>query len=123
VGLWPCTLLPALVRAIGGRKAYELALLGRRISAGEALALGLVNRVVAAGRFEAELAETAGKIAAASPVVVQMGKRAFQQALDTEFHAATRFMGQVMALNSATEDAKRGIEGFLQGEQPQWLGR
>lgn len=28
VGLWPCTLLPALIRAIGGSKAYELALLG-----------------------------------------------------------------------------------------------
>lgn len=123
VGLWPCTLLPALVRAIGARKAYELALLGQRVPAGKALELGLVNRVVPAERFEEELADVAHKIAAASPVVVQMGKRAFQQSLDTEFHTATRFMAQVMALNSATEDAKRGITAFLQRTQPQWLGR
>jgi enoyl-CoA hydratase/carnithine racemase len=123
VGLWPCTLLPALTRAIGGRKAYELALLGQRINADEALELGLVNRVVPPGRFEAELADVAGRIVASSPVVVQMGKRAFQQALDTEFHTATRFMGQVMALNSATEDAKRGISAFMERARPEWVGR
>jgi enoyl-CoA hydratase/carnithine racemase len=123
VGLWPCTLLPALVRAIGPRQAYELALLGDRISADEARALGLVNRVVPAADFEATLAQVTGRICAASPVVVQMGKRAFQQSLDTEFHAATRMMGQVMALNSATEDARIGIEAFLGRTQPHWQGR
>ena len=123
VGLWPCTLLPALVRAVGPRKAYELALMGQRITAQDALALGLLNRVVPAQRFDAEVAAVAGSIAAASPVVVQMGKRAFQQSVDAEFQTATRFMAQVMALNSGTEDAKRGIAAFLQREKPQWLGR
>lgn len=123
VGLWPCTLLPALVRAIGARKAYELALLGDRVDARQALDLGLVNRVIPAGDFETELATVAGRIAASSPVVVQMGKRAFQQALDTEFHTATRFMGQVMALNSASEDAGRGITAFLERSKPTWVGR
>jgi enoyl-CoA hydratase/carnithine racemase len=113
VGLWPCTLLPVLARAVGGRKAYELALLGQRIDAAEALALGLVSRTVSADRFEAELSEMTARIATASPVAVQMGKRAFQQSLDTEFHAATRFMGQVMALNSATDDARKGVAAFL----------
>lgn len=123
VGLWPCTLLPALIRAVGARKAYELALLGGRIDAGQALACGLINRVVGAGAFEQELAALAGKIAGLSPVVVQMGKRAFQQALDTEFHTATKFMGQVMALNSASEDARIGITSFLNRTKPTWVGR
>jgi enoyl-CoA hydratase/carnithine racemase len=123
VGLWPCTLLPALIRATGPRKAYELALLGSRIDARQALEAGLVNRVVAAADFDRELSEITGRIASLSPVVVQMGKRAFQQAVDTEFHTATRFMGQVMALNSATEDARRGIEAFLHRAEPVWAGR
>ncbi len=123
VGLWPCTLLPALVRAVGTRKAYELALLGDRITADDALALGLVNRVVPATGFEDALAHLTQRICAASPVVVQMGKRAFQQSLDTEFHAATRFLGPVMALNRATDDARIGIEAFLSRTQPQWQGR
>ncbi|MDB5840840.1 MAG: enoyl-CoA hydratase [Herminiimonas sp.] len=123
VGLWPCTLLPALIRAVGARKAYELAVLGERIDAQQALAAGLVNRVVSAADFETELARMAGRIAGSSPVVIQMGKRAFQQALDTEFHTATRFMGQVMALNSATEDAHRGISAFLNRTKPEWTGK
>lgn len=123
VGLWPCTLLPALVRAVGARKAYELALLGDRITAEDALALGLVNRVVPATDFEDTLAQVTRRICASSPVVVQMGKRAFQQSLDIEFHAATRIMGQVMALNSATDDARIGIEAFLNRTQPEWKGR
>lgn len=113
VGLWPCTLLPALTRAVGVRKAYELALLGQRIDAAEALALGLVNRVIAGAQFERELGEIVARISTASPATVQMGKRAFQQSLDTEFQAATRFMGQVMALNSATDDARNGFAAFL----------
>jgi enoyl-CoA hydratase/carnithine racemase len=122
IGLWPCTLLPALVRAIGTRKAYEMALLGDRVGAREAQALGLVNRVVAAEAFEAALAAITQKICAASPVVVQMGKRSFQQALDMDFQAATRVMGQVMALNSGTADAKEGIGAFLERRKPVWTG-
>ena len=122
VGLWPCTLLPALVRAIGARKAYELALLGERVTARDAQALGLVNRVVPAEAFETELAAITAKICAASPVVVQMGKRSFQQAVDMEFQSATRAMGQVMALNSGTDDAKEGIRAFLERRKPEWTG-
>lgn len=123
VGLWPCTLLPALVRAVGLRKAYELALLGARIPAREAQTLGLVNRVVAPEVFEEELAAVTRRICGASPVVVQMGKRSFQQALDMEFQAATRVMGQVMALNSGTDDAREGIQAFLERRAPEWVGR
>jgi enoyl-CoA hydratase/carnithine racemase len=122
VGLWPCTLLPALVRVIGARKAYEMALMGDRISPQEAQALGLVNRTVPAEAFETELAAVTAKICAASPVVVQMGKRAFHQALDMEFQAATRVMGQVMALNSGTADAKEGIRAFLERRKAEWAG-
>ncbi len=123
VGLWPCTLLPALMRAVGPRRAYEMALLGQRLDAAQALAWGLVNQVAAPADFETELAALAQRVAGLSPAVVQMGKRAFQQAVDTEFHAATRFMGQVMALNSATEDAQAGITAFLERRTPQWSGR
>ena len=120
VGLWPCTLMPALVRAVGARKAYELAMTGDRLDAHEAKAIGLVTRVAPADKFEDELAAFTGHIASLSAVVVQMGKRAYQQCLDMEFHKATRFMGRAMALNSATEDAKEGITAFLEKRKPQW---
>lgn len=122
IGLWPCTLLPAVVRAIGARRAYEFALLGRRIDAEEALRLGLIQRLAAKGRLDAEVAAMAARIAGLSPLVVQMGKRAFQQSLDMEFAKATWFMGRVMALNSASEDAREGIGSFLAKRSPSWVG-
>ena len=120
VGLWPCTLMPALVRAVGPRKAYEMAITGDRLDAHEAKAIGLVTRVATAAAFEDVLAAFTGHIASLSAVVVEMGKRAYQQCLDMEFHKATRFMGRTMALNSATEDAKEGITAFLEKRAPQW---
>lgn len=123
VGLWPCTLLPALARAIGGRKAYEMALLGHRLRSEQALELGLVNRVAPTEGFEREVEEISARVAAWSPAAIQMGKRAFQRSTDSEFHSATRLMGQVMALNSATDDARNGIAAFLKGQRPEWAGR
>ena len=120
VGLWPCTLMPALARAVGPRKAYEMAMTGDRLDAHQAKAIGLVTRVAAPEAFENELKAFTGHIASLSAVVVQMGKRAYQQCLDLEFHKATRFMGRAMALNSATEDAKEGFTAFLEKRTPQW---
>lgn len=122
-GFWPCTLLPGLVRAIGARHAYDLALTGRTITAAEAQALGLVQRVVAPDAFDDTVAELAADIAAHSPAAVEMGKRTFGQFLDLPVEQATYFMGKVMALNAATEDAHEGITAFLEKRAPLWRGR
>ncbi len=120
VGFWPCTITPAIVRAIGPRRAYEMALLGERYDAARAEAIGLVNKVVPAASFDAEVAAMAEKVASFSAVAVQMGKRYFQQSLDLDFEKAVRFMGRAMALSSATEDAGEGISAFLEKRQPRW---
>lgn len=72
--------------------------------------LGLVYRVVPPS------VSRAARISASSLVVAQMG-RAFQQAKDNEFHTAKRFMGQMMALNSPTEAAKRRLPGRARSEE------
>ncbi len=120
VGFWPCTISPVVARAIGPRKAFEMALLGERYDAEQAASIGLVNRVVPAGSFDAEVKAVADRIASFSAVAVQMGKRYFQQSLDLEFEKAVRFMGRAMALSSTTEDAQEGISAFLEKRQPQW---
>lgn len=123
VGIWPCTLLPALSRAVGPRKAYEMAILGERLSARQALECGLVTRIATADEFEHRLQDMTGHIVSLSSLVVQMGKRAHQQSVDMEFQKATYFMARVMALNSASEDAKEGISAFLHKRQPTWVGK
>lgn len=123
VGFWPCTISPVVARAVGPRKAYEMALLGERISATDALAIGLVSRVVPAGAFEENVRAVSRRIAGFSAAAVQMGKRAYQQSLDLEFEKAVRFMGRAMALNIATDDAREGIDAFLGKRQPEWTDR
>jgi enoyl-CoA hydratase len=71
---------------IGARKAKELLFTGAALDAVEAHRLGLVNRVVAAGRLEEEVTALAERIAAMPPFTVRTVKRSINDALD--------FMGQ-----------------------------
>lgn len=123
LGIWPCTIMPVVVRAVGPRRAYELFVTGRRFLAPEAVAMGLVTRAVPADRFEEELWAFAQHIVGLSPLVVQMGKRAFYEMADLEHNKAIRLMSKVMAISSASEDAREGITAFLAKRKPDWQGR
>jgi len=122
VGIWPCTLLPMLARAVGPRRAYEMALLGERMDAEQARAAGLVTRVVPKERLEAELARWTAQIVAASPQTVRTGKRACREAEGLEVEKATFFMARQMAINSASKDAMEGISAFLFKRPPRTGG-
>jgi enoyl-CoA hydratase/carnithine racemase len=77
IGLFCSTPMVALSRAIGRKKAMEMLLTGEFISAQEALSYGLINAVVPAAELAATARTLAEKIAAASPLVVGIGKQAF----------------------------------------------
>lgn len=113
IGIWPCTLLPALTRSVGARHAFRMSMLGERLSAKEARDIGLVSRVASRDEFEGALAEMVAVITKASPEIVRVGKRSFQQSLDTEFEKATRFMGQVMALTTGAAEAQSTLQSFI----------
>lgn len=81
--------------------------------------LALDGAIAEEGAAVAWQEKVAARISAPSLMVVQMGKRAFQQAKDTEFHTTRRFMGQMVALNSPTEDSKRRIGVFLEYAWPE----
>jgi len=109
IGLFCSTPMVALSRAIGRKKAMEMLLTGDFISAQEALAFGLVN--------------AAGKIAAASPLVVGVGKQAFYRQLDMPQHQAYDYASEVMSFNATFADAQEGMCAFLQKRAPKWNGR
>src|SRR5207253_9499668 len=81
IGLFCSTPMVALSRAVGSRKAMEMLLTGEAISAEEALAAGLVTRVVPAGELAAAARAMAAKIASSSAYVVAIGKAAFYRQL------------------------------------------
>ncbi len=98
-------------------------LTGEFISAKEALAEGLVNRVVPAEELEATTRVLAEKIAEASPLVVGVGKQAFYRQLEMPTEQAYAYTKEVMSFNASFADAQEGICAFLEKRKPEWKGR
>jgi enoyl-CoA hydratase/carnithine racemase len=123
IGLFCSTPMVALSRAIGQKKAMQMLLTGDFISAEEALAEGLVNKVVPAEELEAATREMAEKIAEASPLVVGVGKQAFYRQLEMPTDQAYAYTKEVMSFNATFADAQEGICAFLEKRKPEWKGR
>jgi enoyl-CoA hydratase/carnithine racemase len=113
----------ALSRAVGQKKAMEMLLTGEFVSAEEALAEGLVNKVVPAEDLDAETRKLAEKIAEASPLVVGVGKGAFYRQLEMPTEQAYAYTKEVMSFNATFADAQEGICAFLEKRKPEWKGR
>ncbi|MDQ3912383.1 MAG: enoyl-CoA hydratase [Actinomycetota bacterium] len=123
IGLFCSTPMVALSRAVGQKKAMEMLLTGEFISADEALAEGLVNRVVPADELEVEARSLAEKIAEASPLVVGVGKQAFYKQLEMPTEQAYAYTKEIMSFNASFTDAQEGICAFLEKRKPEWKGR
>jgi enoyl-CoA hydratase/carnithine racemase len=120
IGLFCSTPMVALSRAVGAKKAMEMLLTGQFISAREAQAAGLVNRVVPAGELADATRALAAQIAEASQLVVGIGKQAFYRQLDMPVHDAYVYASEVMVANAGLADAQEGICAFLEKRKPTW---
>ena len=123
IGLFCSTPMVALRRAVGQKKAMEMLLTGDFISAEEALAEGLANKVVAAEDLDSETQRLAEKIAEASPLVVGVGKQAFYRQIEMPVEQAYAYTKEIMSFNASFADAQEGICAFLEKRKPEWKGR
>ncbi len=123
IGLFCSTPMVALSRAIGQKKAMQMLLTGEFISAEEALAEGLINKVVPTEELEAETRALAEKIAEASPLVVGVGKQAFYRQLEMPTDQAYAYTKEVMSFNATFADAQEGMCAFLEKRKPEWERR
>jgi enoyl-CoA hydratase/carnithine racemase len=123
IGLFCTTPMVALSRAVGRKRALEMLLTGEPIDAHRAAEWGLVNRVVALGQLRAETRQLADRIAAASELVVALGKQAYYTQVDLDQPKAYAYAKEVMSLNSLAHDAQEGIASFLEKRTPCWTGR
>ncbi|MGC4051381.1 MAG: enoyl-CoA hydratase [Paludibaculum sp.] len=123
IGLFCTTPMVPLTRAIGRKRALEMLLTGRLVSAAEAAEWGLINRVVPPEALEQSTLELASQIVAASSYTVGLGKQAFYRQIDLRQHDAYDYASGVMTENALAPDAQEGISAFLQKRPPHWAGR
>lgn len=120
IGLFCATPMVPLVRVIGRRRAMEMLLTGRFVSAQEALEWGLVNKVTEPEKLEEETRAFAEEIAGYSRSTIALGKKAFYDQIDIAEPFAYGYAREVIVMNSTYEDAKEGIQAFLEKRPPMW---
>ncbi|MCZ2290684.1 MAG: 1,4-dihydroxy-2-naphthoyl-CoA synthase, partial [Burkholderiales bacterium] len=108
-----------LARVVGEKKAREIWYLCRRYTASEALAMGLVNTVVADDQLDAEVQRWADEIAEKSPTAIAIAKRSFN--MDTAHQAGIAGMGMyALKLYYDTEESQEGVRAFNEKRKPEF---
>ena len=112
-----------LPRIVGESRARELILLGEVIDAGEALRIGLANRVVPDGELEGAAAELAGRLAGQPPLAVRGARRALDAAWHRGPEESLRLAVEAQLRCLESEDFKEARRAMVEGRSPQWRGR
>lgn len=120
LGLFCSTPSVALSRNLQRKAAFEMLVTGDFISADEALARGLVNRVVDVDRLDAEVDALVQRIVSKPRVAVAMGKALFYRQLEVGVQAAYDDAAQTMACNMMDASALEGVQAFIDKRAPRW---
>ncbi len=124
VGVFPPVAAVIFPHLVGRNRTLELLLTGEAIDAGEAKALGLINKVFPAQEFHRKADEFIGKLTALSSSVLKLTKRAVDRALYTSVSeglalAEELYLSELMQ----TEDAHEGLSAYLEKRKPVWKNR
>jgi enoyl-CoA hydratase/carnithine racemase len=123
-GLFCGTPSVAVGRNVGSKRALDMLLTGQAIDAQAALRDGLVSRVVPPEQLDAETLAFARQIAAQPPQQIASGKAMFHKHMAMDLPQAYAYATEFMAGALQSEDAKAGIDAFVNKKpKPDWKGR
>ena len=120
VGLFCSTPSVALSRNLSRKAAFEMLVTGAFISADEALAKGLVNRVAEPDALDAEVEALAAQMLAKPREALAMGKQLFYRQLEKGIEAAYADAEATMACNMMEPSALEGVQAFIDKRPPDW---
>jgi len=112
-----------LPRLVGLARAKEIALFGGTWSGEEALAIGLVNRVVPLDELDAFVQDWARTLAAGPPLALSMTKTLLHASGSATMEEAVEDEARCQALNFSTSDTKEAMAAFSQKREPRYTGR
>lgn len=122
-GLFCHTPLVAVARAIGRKKALEMALTGDPIDAETACDWGLVNRVVPHADLEVATRDLMKRATRGSAYSKAQGKQTFYAQVEMSQGEAYSYAGSVMAAGVTSGDGQEGIASFMEKRRPKWNNR
>ena len=123
MGLFPMMIMALIFRNVPRKLGVEMMLTGRKLSAAEALAGGMVNTVVPADELDARVAELTDTLKSKSPAILRLGLEAFHNMSDMSLEEALRYLHSCLTLNTVAEDSAEGVMAFIQKRKPEWKGR
>ncbi len=124
IGLFCGTPSVPIGRNVGAKRALDMLVTGEPIDAATALRDGLVSRVVPPADLDRATMDLAGTIASKSPLVLAQGKELFHKHMEMGAEQAYAYATNYMAGAIKREDAKLGIDAFVNKKGlPEWKGR
>ena len=113
LGFVPAIVMTMLIRSVGEKTAFELVATGKRIDAGEAYRIGLVNVVFSRHTFAADARAFAVELAGRSASSIALSKRLLYELGDLGFEEGIARGARVNAEARMTEDCRAGVRAFL----------
>lgn len=112
-----------LTRAVGKAIAMEMVLNNRTLTAQEALAYGLVNRVVPVENYLEEALQFAAQFASRAPLAIKLGKEAVNLAFETPLSVGLAEERRAFYFLFSTQDQKEGMQAFIDKRDADWQGK
>jgi len=123
IGLFCSTPMVALSRKVNHKKSMKMLLTGEPIKANFAKDIGLINDCFPSSKLEKEVIKIADIITSKSTLTLKIGKSAFYKQLEMPLEKAYKYTSKIMTLNMMTEDAKEGINSFIEKRSPVWKNK
>jgi enoyl-CoA hydratase/carnithine racemase len=123
VGLFPMMIGALIFRNVLRKKAMEMALLGEKLSARQALEMGLITRMADPDDLDTEVDKVLNILVKKSPIGMKIGKEAFYSAADMPFEQALDLLAEKLSDVVVTQDAREGILAYLEKREPLFSGK